>query len=194
MRPLLFLMLLQPLVGAGQELFMDVLPTIDGEPTYRDTAHVDTVRSSELLHRAVHFLKGRYRHCIVSEDTTAKAVEVRGAMSFYWQHAAGSSVMAYAGHTLRVECKDGRYRYTISEICIAYQGDGDEYGALRGACHDVVVWNQGRLQNKKKALVNVHVGLSQLIADLKLHMSQPVQLQERDAGAKAPASVAPDDW
>lgn len=77
---------------------------------YRETVAVDSVGKAELYQRAAQWAALLYKDSKAAtryDDKEAGVMIARG----FWQRA-----MAQHWHTLQIECKDGRYRATLTDF------------------------------------------------------------------------------
>lgn len=79
---------------------------------YRETVAVDSTGKAELYQRAAQWAALLYKdskHATRYDDKEAGVLIARG----YWPKQMG---MAKHWHTLRIECRDGRYRATLTDF------------------------------------------------------------------------------
>lgn len=171
----LFLGLSFPAVMSAQtDELLDVLPLVNGKVHYAGVVNVDSAGAQELYSAAKRFISDTYRASVISFDDGASAeVAARGAFSFFWVPAAGGSKEIYIHHTLRITCREGRYKYQLDDLEVSYSGSGSRYGLPGGNAQPIETWLANRPENKRKALMNVQDEVSELVKKLVQYMARP---------------------
>ncbi len=95
----------------------------DGRRGYSEVIQVENVPAAELYARAKAWVAIAYRsaqHVIQLDDAATGKLVIKGNFASSFDAAAGP---VYIGHTLVVESKDGRYRYTLSDFTLKWRSD-----------------------------------------------------------------------
>lgn len=105
----------------------DSLPRdASGDIVYTDVVKLDdSISAQQLYSKAKLFIAENFKNAkSVTDfsDDEAKILIKKAVVPVLLKTFLGSNVVQYCSFTLKIECKDNRYRYTIDNI--AYVGDG----------------------------------------------------------------------
>lgn len=110
----LFIIIFSSLHTFSQETLIDILPLENGEVIYTDVLEVEGLSKDELYNLAKKWVVLKYKsanHVIQLDDKDNGIIIGKGnfAIDYY-------SRKPTIEHTLQIETKDGRYKYTISNF------------------------------------------------------------------------------
>ena len=103
-----------------------IIPMTNGKVTYEEVVPVDSVQKDELYRRAQRWLVNNYRSArdvIQYESAADGEIIAKGFFTVTWVvFVLAEEVNVY--HTISIRCKDGRFKYTITDAIIRYYADG----------------------------------------------------------------------
>jgi hypothetical protein len=171
---LLFACCLISAIGSTQDNVLNILPLKDGKVNYSGVVNVDSVNKAELYNRAKHWLVETYnsaKDVIQIDDKENGEIMGKGYFEVYW------TITFYAGqnvgiwNTLRIQAKDGRYRYEITDFHVKYTYT-DKYRSNQ-VDQPLETWDQWRPGNLKKVLLQIDEKMQGMISSLKDYMEKP---------------------
>lgn len=168
MKKILFCLLIAPLFSIAQE------PTDTLSFNYTGIESVDSVAAKVLYSRAKLFVAQTFKsakHVIQMDDADAGMLVIKGnIVPTIKIPLLGKTEYGFAHFTMKIQVKDGRYKYTLSEFDHEAhgqnQGSGGQMTSLKPACGTFTMskgqWRQIKDATNSDALA--------LIASLKTSM------------------------
>jgi uncharacterized protein (DUF2344 family) len=165
MKHLLILFLLTS-VCYSQEKLKEILPIENDMVVYSDVVKVDSVGANGLYNRAKKWIALRYKSAnnVIQLDNKEDKILI-GKGNFSINYYTRNPVI---GHTIQIEAREGRYKYTISNFI---------YSDVRGDSFAIEKFPNS-WAGKKKLYRTIDEKVNTLINDLK----------------KVIATVEKDDW
>jgi hypothetical protein len=161
-------------IGLTQENVLTILPLKDGKVNYSGVVNVDSVNKTELYNRAKHWLVETYKSAkdVIQIDDKENG-EVIGKVFFeiYWTNTFYSGLNINIWHTLKIQVKDGRFRYEITDFSVKYSYI---YHGLNYVDAPLETWNSARPENLKKVLLHVDEKMQEMVLSLKNYMKKPM--------------------
>ncbi len=143
--------------------------TPEGKVQYQEVVQVEGANAQELYARAKRWVANAYksaRNVIQSDDPTNGQLVIKGLTEFSEKFMLGHE-RGWAHHTLTIQVKDGRYRYTLGDFLLEFEGIGSQ--------PNVTVPIEDRVQKKRvqETQEAVAADAQALIASLKIAMLKP---------------------
>ncbi|HZY10887.1 MAG TPA: DUF4468 domain-containing protein [Bacteroidota bacterium] len=164
-------------LSIAQQKLLDVLPFKDGKVIYTEVVEVDSASSVQLYDRAKRWFVHTYnssKDVIQLDDKEKGEIIGKGFFQDTWMVTfyAGQNVNVW--QTIRVQVKDFKYRYEITDFIMRYYVSPSE--STRGRDIDLPVeeWNKGRDANTQKFYLKIDDNVKALITSLKDAMNQAV--------------------
>lgn len=173
----LFTCLTASLSAQQQDMFYDIMPIVEGEITYTDVVKVDSISSQKLFIRGKKWFSETYnsaKDVIQFSDKEAGEIMGRGFFETHWSATFYSATPVQIWYEVRLQFKDGRYKYTLTDFRIKYYVPSGQYNAAADIDLPLKDWNQGRTKNMKKFLPKVHDHIISTISLIEATMSTAV--------------------
>lgn len=95
---------------------------------YSEVVTADTLSASTLFSNLKIFIGQAAKdakHIIQTEDDASKTMVIKGNLRILFKHGmAGYQYSGWANNVVTVACKDGRYKYTVSDIVYTCETNG----------------------------------------------------------------------
>jgi len=153
-----------------------ILPLVDGKVTYEDVVLVDSTSKDDLYKRAQRWFVRNYRSAkdVIQYENVADAEIIgKGFFTVNWVifiHVEEVSVY----HAIAIRCKDGRFKYTVSDAIIRYYADG--YKNIPGYLVETALEDWLRNPSKQHAqnvYADIDTHIKATIASLRKAMASP---------------------
>jgi hypothetical protein len=146
------------------------LPIIDGKITYTGVVHVDSLSSEELYKRSKRWFFDTYnsgKDVIQLDDKESGEIIGKGFFETYWQSSflGGISINVY--QTIKVQVKDGRYKYEITDFKVKYFVPASQYTRASNVDEPLETWNTWREENCNKIRAQIDLDVKGLIASFE---------------------------
>ena len=105
----------------GQDKLPEFPRNEKGEITYQEVVQVEGVSAAELRSRARAWIANTFRSAkdvVQLDDAEAGRIIVKGLLGATWNISKRLARTDYFRHTLTIEIKDGRYRYTLDSFAL----------------------------------------------------------------------------
>lgn len=163
----------------GQDKLLGILPLKDGKVTYVDVVQVDSISKDELYKRTKRWFIDTYKSAkdvIQLDDKENGEVIGKGFFETYWQITFYSGQNINVWQTIKVQVKDGRYRYEITDFNVKYYVSPSQYTSATNVDMPLETWNQVREENCKKIYTKIDAEVQLLIISLEKF----VKMQPKD--------------
>src|SRR5450830_1164209 len=103
----------------AQEKLLGILPLKDGKVTYTDIIQLQGVSKNEIYNRAKHWFIDTFnsgKDVIQLDDKETGEVIGKGCFKAVWMINFYSSQSVNVWKTIKIQIKDGRYRYEITDF------------------------------------------------------------------------------
>ena len=166
--PILFLLAHFSIIVA-QEKLIDKFPQDNGKVTYTNVISVDSSIKKDLYVKAKRWFVNTYnsgKDVIQIDDKENGEIIGKGYFQEYMKVALGGHNVS-VWHTIRVQSKDGRYKYTINNIILKEEipGNNSEY-SIEEFC------NFRRDKQLVKLMEDINARFNQLILSLNTNMKK----------------------
>lgn len=176
MKRLMIILLL--LVGNfcyGQKKYRG-LPLVDDQIIYTGVVNVDSVNANELYLRAKLWLAEAYKNSkevIQVDDKESGQIVGKGIFVVDWQVTFYSFTKTNIHHVIKLQLKDGRYKYEISSFLIKY--DIADKTSVISQETTILDWdkNRNRDENTKKYFTKINAEVEATILSLEKAMKKP---------------------
>jgi hypothetical protein len=138
MKKLFALFLLLPIFSTAQEEYEVTFPmdSITHKITYTDVVKVDSASAQDLYSRGKYFVANAFKNAqavSMLNDDQATTIVCKGTMKAYMK-SLGLHQFGYISFTLKIFCKDGRYKYVITDL--VHSNPGQKNPSDGGALED----------------------------------------------------------
>ncbi|WP_346320781.1 DUF4468 domain-containing protein [Chitinophaga sp. YIM B06452] len=158
----------------------DTLPANNGIVTYSDVIKIDSAKLEELYRRARRWFVEHYKsanNVIQLDDKQNGEIIGKGIIKSHWDPTALSVVPVDINHTVKVQFKDGRYRYEVTNINLSIYNKGYYSSTINvspSTTHMVVEdFVKSKKKRDKRMLYYVDRDINRLIVSLKTAMLVP---------------------
>lgn len=176
----LYLILISTLIFNGtyaQDKLLGILPLKDGKVTYTNVVQVDSTSKAELYKRAKRWFIETYKSgkdVIQLEDKENGEIVGKGFFKETWTVTfyAGQSINVW--QTIKIQTKDGRYKYEIYDFRMKYFVSASQYTSASNVDMPLEDWNKGRDSNNQKFYPKIDKQVKILIESLEKAMNTPI--------------------
>ena len=146
------------------------LPLIDGKITYTGVVQIDSISSAELYKRSKRWFFDTYnsgKDVIQLDDKENGEIIGKGYFETYWQSSflGGMNINVY--QTIKVQVKDGRYKYEITDFKVKYFVPASQYTKASNVDEPLETWNTWREENCNKIRAQIDLDVKGLIASFE---------------------------
>lgn len=160
----------------SQEKLYDILPLADNKVSYSDVIVVDNINRDELLRRAKKWIVDSYKSAndvIQYEDIGEGEIIGKGHFETTWQATFMHTYKVNVLHTVKIQAKDGRYRYEITNLKVKFHIPADRLGPGTDVEEPVEEFNKKREKNVVKFASNIDSGVKSIIESLNSSIKKP---------------------
>ena len=160
----------------AQDKLLGILPLKDGKVTYDGVVQVDSINKDELYKRAKRWFIETYKSAkdvIQLDDKENGEVIGKGFFEIYWQVTFMSGQNINVWQTMKIQVKDGRYRYEITDFNVKYYVSASQYSSGANIDSPLEAWNKGRDDNSKKIYTKIDTEVKSLISSLEKFVRTP---------------------
>lgn len=153
----------------SQDKLLDILPLVEGRVTYTGIVQVDDVSSDELYNRAKRWFVDTYKSgkdVIQLDDKENGEIIGKGFFEEMWMVTFYGGQNVNVWQTIKVQMKDGRYRYEITDFRMKYFVSASQYTSSSNVDVALEEWNKGRDANNKKFYPKIDSHIKSLIESL----------------------------
>lgn len=168
------ILLTASLNGFGQKMLLDVLPLKNGIVFYSDVIEVDSIDKDELYKRAKRWFVESYKDAnkvIQLDDKDSGEIIGKGSFDALWNATFVASHVVNVGHTVKIQVKDGKYRYEITDFRVRYVTSSTQYTSSSLVDYPIETWNMERPANTRKFLPQVNLSVAKLIDSMNNYMT-----------------------
>ena len=153
----------------------EVLPLVDSNVVYSEVVMADNISKNELFTRAKKWSVDAYvsaKDVTQYEDKEAGELIVKAQFDALYQITFYQIDPVQIRHVVKIDVKDGKYRYEISNLIVKYLiPSPTQYGRSREAEMPIERFNQkNRPQNSAKFAVGINNKIQEIIKSLKTAM------------------------
>ena len=154
----LFILIMFSINSFSQEKLLDILPLENGNVVYTEVVKVDSLNKKELYNRVKKWVVLKYKSAndVIQLDDKEDGIII-GKGNFGIKYYSRKPTIE---HTLQIETKDGRYKYTISSFI---------YSDVQNDTFTVDKFPKS-WAGKKKLYRTIDEKVKSIIADLKKSM------------------------
>jgi len=162
----------------SQEKLFDVLPLNNDKIYYSGIVNVDSINALELYHRGKKWFIDSFnsaKDVIQLDDKENFEIVGKGFFEELWAVTFYASIQVKVWQTIRIQCKDGRFKYEFYDFRIKYYVPADQYSKSADIDMTLEEWGTGRKSNAKKFYEKVNTNVNELKLDLIKKMRSKVQ-------------------
>ena len=162
------------ILGYSQDKLLNILPLVDGRVTYTGVVQVDSIPKDELYKRAKRWFVDTYnsgKDVIQLDDKENSEIIGKGFFEELWMVTFYGGTKVNVWQTIKIQMKDGRYRYEITDFRMKYFVSGSQYSSSSNVDVAFEEWNKGRDTNNQKFYPKVDAHVNALIESLKKTMT-----------------------
>ncbi|MDN4164875.1 DUF4468 domain-containing protein [Cytophagales bacterium LB-30] len=167
---IIFLILFYTNTINAQEKLLDILPLEDGRVTYSGVVQVNDVSRSQLYNNAKRWFIDTYtsgKDVIQLDDKESGEIIGKGYFEEVWMVTAYSGQNVNVWQTIKVQMKDGRYRYEITDFRMKYIVPASNYTRATEIDLPIEEWNKGRDKNNAKFYPKIDSHVQDMISSLE---------------------------
>lgn len=165
---LLIVMVFLTAYAFGQNMMLEILPLKDGKVTYVGIVQADSINKEELYKRTKRWFIDTYKSgkdVIQLDDKENGDLIGKGFFETYW----GQQTINI-WQTIKVQVKDGRYRYEITDFNVKYYYAGEFVTGNRNIDMTLEAWDKsfsGRNNKRNEIYTDINSKVLSLIASLE---------------------------
>ncbi len=154
----------------GKSGNLSQLPIIDGKITYTGVVQVDSLSSEELYKRSKRWFFDTYnsgKDVIQLDDKESGEIIGKGFFETYWESSFISGIGINVFQTIKVQVKDGRYKYEITDFKVKYYVAPSKYASASNVDEPLETWNTWREENCNKIRAKIDIQVKGLITSFE---------------------------
>ena len=159
----------------GQNKFLEIFPFKDGKVNYSGVIQADRISKDELYKRTKRWFIDNYKSAkdvLQLDDKENGELIGKGYLETSW-----GATTIYVGHTIKIQVKDGRYKYEITDFNVKYYNAGEFASGNRNIDMTLEAWDKlfsGRNKRRNEIYTEINLKIISLIASLeKFVKTQP---------------------
>jgi len=164
-------------------LHYGIMPTVNSKITYTGVVQADSIAASELYRRAKKFVAMNYKSAkdVIQYDDPQKGELIcKGSVKQSWQSSYSDIQDTYVTHTFSIECRDGRYKYSITDLRITYAYFSPAANSIQDVDMELEQWNVARPKNLVKYLEPLDIEFKSLISAMESSLSKDIPDSKED--------------
>lgn len=164
----------------SQDRLLDILPLVEGHVTYTGVVQVDSVPRDELYGRAKRWFIDTYnsgKDVIQLDDKENGEIIGKGFFEETWMVTFYGGQKVNIWQTVKIQVKDGRYRYEISDFRMKYFVSASQYSNATNVDMALEDWNKGRDANNKKFYPKIDSHVKSLIESIERTMQTKAKVK-----------------
>jgi hypothetical protein len=177
-KAIIFISLFVSMGSFAQVKLLEILPLKDGKVTYTEVVKVDTLlNKDEIYKRVKRWFVDTYKSgkdVIQLDDKDNGEVIGKGNFSVLWQINFMGGMNINIWETIKINIKDGRYKYEITDFRAKYLSLGAQGVARQEIDMALEDWNKGRDDNNKKVYPKIDTEVQTLINSLNKAVKTPI--------------------
>ncbi len=146
------------------------LPLVDGKITYGGVVQIDGLSSEELYKRTKRWFIETYnsgKDVIQLDDKENGEIIGKGFFETYWQSTFYSGIGINIHETIKIQVKDGRYKYEITDFKVKFYVPAAGGMPANNVDAPLETWNTWREENCNKIRAQIDLDVKGLIASLE---------------------------
>lgn len=158
---------------SDEEDLMPEWPMKDNNIFYSGVLNVDSVSKMELYRRAKRYIVENYKSgkdVIQLDDPLGYEVIGKGNYKVICHGAFGWSMEIYVEHTMKVSCKDGKYRYEITGMRDQYFLNSTQYTRAKNVDEPLLLFDLVKGKYRLNFFGDVDLAVKKEIADIEKAM------------------------
>ncbi|WP_343304419.1 DUF4468 domain-containing protein [Chitinophaga niabensis] len=167
------------------QYLLDVLPIIEGSVKYIGIEKLDSLNRNIIYDRGKRWVVDSYKSAndvIQLDDKENGEIVLKGYFKENWEATFMTIIAVDIYQTVKLQFKDGRYRYEIGNIRFKYRTSGTTIGTtyISGGSFDVSPeeFAKGRKKNAQKFFVKINNHLLSIINSITNHMKEDIKVKQ----------------
>ncbi len=157
----------------SQDKLLNILPLKDGKVNYSGVVTIDSVNKDELYNRSNLWFVDTYKSSkdVIQLDDKANGNLVgKGYFDVYWMYSFVMGLDVSIWHTVKLQFKDGKYKYEIYDFNVKYYVSSDQYTSGHYVDEPLETWNNSRKKNMLKLYPKIDEQVKSMISSLEKYV------------------------
>jgi len=153
----------------GQDSIFSALPLKNGKVYYSDIVNIDSVSKDELYYRAKRWFVDTYSSAqdnIQIDDKENGEIVGKGCFRTYWDVTLLSGMEVNICQTVRIQIKDGKFKYEFKDFSIRYYVAPDLNTMASDVDMQLENWKSYSKKNSQRIFKKIDANVNDLIKSL----------------------------